>query len=200
MQASPTAEHELKSWHTPSPWQVKPLQQSDVMVQVASLASRQVDGISQAQGAGGGDVGDGGGGVGDVLPLRRRESMRVASEVSLRPRRMTYPSSLALLSKWRLEQLHSSSDAQASPALAAAIEHTPGWPLGGSGREMSTATPLPSVDPCANLMGLPANAYDESSERLIASRQEEVAGTEEKVKGNVSPSITISSTPATESL
>ena len=77
---------------------------------------------------------------------------------------------------------------------------TTGASVGGSGREMSTAAPLPSVDPCANLMGLPANPYEESRERLIASRQEEVAGTEEKVKGNVSPSITISSTPATEAL
>ena len=53
--------------------------------------------------------------------------------MSLRPpRRITFSLPVVLVSKWRLEQLHSSSDVQASPALTAEGEQTPGWPVGGA--------------------------------------------------------------------
>ena len=80
----------------------------------------------------------------------------------------------------------------------ASVGAATGWPVDGSGREMSTVAP--SDDPCANLMGLPDNSYEESSEKLIASRQVEVAGADVKVKGEVEPSSMMPSTPGTEAL
>ena len=83
-------------------------------------------------------------------------------------------------------------------ATGASVGAATGLPVEGRGKEISTVAP--SDNPCANLMGVPANSYEESSEKLIASRQEEVAGTDVKVKGKVEPSSMMPSTPGTEAL
>jgi hypothetical protein len=74
-------------------------------------------------------------------------------------------------------------------------EDVAGGDPGGSGREISMT--VPSLSPCANFIGVPASAYDDSSEKPSELRQVEVDGTAVKVNEAVEPSEAISLTPPT---
>ena len=66
---------------------------------------------------------------------------------------------------------------------------------GGNGKDISIT--VPSTIPCANLIGAPANVYDDDIENPSEERQVVVApGTAVKVNDADDPSETISSTPA----